>query len=285
MPTKKITSIVTNPESYWVGDGFLINEFLSDFSNSNSPFLLLHWGVKKYFEPTLKKLGVGSHPHRGFETVTLVFEGELEHRDSHGNSGLIGKGEAQWMTAGSGILHEEYHSPNFAKTGGDLQMAQIWVNLPAKDKMTTPRYQLLNHEQIRIKEYENSKYTIYAGSLDIGDNQIKALTKTHSELQMYTVEYSEDGNYKVQFEPSWSAVILVISGSILVNTKQISMNSLINLEDSETEFEFQATAGGTKILVLSGQKLNDPIAHYGPFVMNNNQEINQAIVDFEDGRF
>jgi quercetin 2,3-dioxygenase len=284
MPSKKITSIVSNPESYWVGDGFLINEFLSDFSNSNSPFLLLHWGVKKYFAPTDKKLGVGSHPHRGFETVTLVFEGELEHRDSHGNSGVIGKGEAQWMTAGSGILHEEYHSPKFAKTGGELQMAQIWVNLPAKDKMTTPRYQLLNQEQIKIAESESQKYTVYAGSVKVQEKNITALTKTHSELQMYTVEYSEDGNYKVEFEPSWSAIILVISGSILANTKQISMNSLIHLEDSKTEFELQATAG-TKILVLSGQKLNEPIAHYGPFVMNNNQEINQAIVDFEGGRF
>ena len=283
---KKVIGVYRNQHTHWVGDGLPVrNLFAYDrLGQAISPFLLLDYGAPHQFEPTSKQLGVGSHPHRGFETVTIAYQGALAHKDSSGGGGVIESGDVQWMTAGAGLVHEEFHAPAFAKTGGTLEMAQLWVNLPAKDKMTTPRYQAITAADIpRIEMDEQAGYIrVIAG--EFGGH--------HGPAQTFSPMNVWDGQLKAEYETflhvpvDHNTLLVVLQGELIVNGAQKVLDSSIVMfaRDNETTLQLQALQD-TQFLVLTGMPLNEPIQGHGPFVMNTKEEIIQAFHDFNQGKF
>ena len=282
---KKILGIHGNNKGHWVGDGFPVRSLFSyDAMGADvSPFLLLDFAGPYRFEPTTQQRGVGQHPHRGFETVTIVYDGEVEHRDSAGNGGVIGPGDVQWMTAASGIIHEEYHSPSFAKTGGPFRMAQLWVNLPAKHKMAPSGYQAITASQIPVVDLPTNagQARIIAGELQ----GTKGPARTFTPINVWDVRLNPDVDVKLDLPDGHTAMLVVMSGRININNER---------ELGEAEMALLSRDGGevgvrahseTILLVLTGEPINEPIAGYGPFVMNSEAEIRQAIDDFNAGRF
>uniref|UniRef100_UPI00300BC554 pirin family protein n=1 Tax=Acinetobacter guillouiae TaxID=106649 RepID=UPI00300BC554 len=271
--------------AHWVGDGFPVRGLFSysRFNQSISPFLLLDYAAPFYFEPTTAQLGVGTHPHRGFETVTIAYQGEVEHKDSSGGGGTIKTGDVQWMTAGAGLVHEEFHSQAFAKTGGVFEMVQLWVNLPAKYKMTAPKYQAIEAQDIPLIELEN----------DIGHLRVIAgkyiehvgPAYTFSPMNVWDVRLKL-GHKKVFNVPAdHNTIVVMLSGESMINGAEVNDSSMVLFEnDSQTEFEFEAV-DDTHFLILSGEPLNENIEGYGPFVMNSQEEISQAVEDFNSGKF
>jgi quercetin 2,3-dioxygenase len=282
---KKLIEVLRNNHQHWVGDGFPVRTLFSYNGHGNgiSPFLMLDYGIGS-FPPTEERRGVGEHPHRGFETVTIVYEGSVEHRDSGGGGGKIGRGDVQWMTAASGVVHEEFHGREFAKTGGTFEMAQLWVNLPAKDKMSSPRYQevLDNHIPVQSLPAEAGTVRVIAGEY----GGIRGPAKTYSRLNVWDVRLR--GGYATEFTVTdGDTVILpVFAGKVRVNGSEILGPAEAGLFDQAgTTFSIENT--GTeeaKILFLSGEPLNEPIAGYGPFVMNTAEEIHQAMRDYQSGK-
>ena len=249
-----------------------------------SPFLLMDYGPTHYFPPNNgAPRGVGSHPHRGIETVTIAYKGRVEHHDSSGGGGIIAEGDVQWMTSGSGILHKEYHEKNFGKKGGEMQMVQLWVNLPAKDKMTTPKYQNLNKKNITTVQLENN-----AGSVDIiaGDFEgNKGPASTFTPLSLYNVHLNKGKGASFSFTASHNTGLLITKGSATINNiEKAPTNHFVLFENDGKEFTIRADEDAT-ILILSGEPIDEPIASYGPFVMNTNAEIKQTIDDFNSGKF
>ena len=279
--------MIAPPDPHFVGDGFRVHNFIPGVPRLNmqrmDPFIMLDYNAKYYFSPTDQPRGVGVHPHRGFETVTLAYEGAVAHHDSGGGGGVIRQGDVQWMTAASGVLHKEYHEKNFSRQGGDFQMVQLWVNLPAKDKMSAPRYQTISYGDIAKHPLENGQGTI---EVIAGHYQGTAgPAKTFTPMHMLNARLQAGGKADFSFPEDYSTALLVIKGAMVVNgQKKVPTDHLALLSNEGTDFSIEATAD-TTVLVLSGAPIREPIAAHGPFVMNSREEILQAFDDFNTGKF
>ena len=288
MSIKSIEAVLPPDNLHFVGDGFRVYGILGRKEPLSmkrmSPFLLLDYAPVHYFPPNNgAPRGVGPHPHRGIETVTIAYKGKVEHNDSTGAGGIIEEGGVQWMTSGSGILHKEYHEKNFSKKGGEMQMVQLWVNLPTKDKMTTPKYQNLNNKDLSKVELENN-----AGSIDIIAGEYedhKGPAASFSPLSLFNVKLKKGKGTSFSFNKNHNTGLLIIKGSVTVNnSEKAPTNHFVLFKNKGKEFTLRADEDAT-ILVLSGEPIDEPIASYGPFVMNTNEEIKQTIDDFNNGKF
>lgn len=282
---RNIDTVEGPPPGHWVGDGFPVRTMLSYDGDAAalSPFLLLDYAAPTEFPPTAERRGVGSHPHRGFETVTIAFQGEVEHRDSAGNRGRIGPGDVQWMTAASGVLHEEFHGREFARRGGTFEMAQIWVNLPAKDKMSPPRYQDILDRQIPAVPLPGGggKVRVIAGEC-LG---AKGPAKTFTPVDMWDLHLSAGGRADLAMPEGHTAVLLVTRGSVVVNdATPVPEVHLVLFERKGMTFRVEAK-DDARVLVLGGAPIPEPVVGQGPFVMNTREEIARAIDDFQRGKF
>lgn len=281
---RSVEKIVAPPPIHWVGDGFRVHGFLPHgplHAERMSPFFLLDYNAKYNFPPSTNLLGVGPHPHRGFETVTIAYHGKVAHHDSMGGGGVIGEGDVQWMTAGSGILHKEYHEEKFNREGGLFQMVQLWVNLPAKDKMTQPKYQAIsNAEMGRYDLPEGGVLEVIAGAY----NNARGPATTFSPVHLYNAKPKAGTNFTLSFPSHYATAVLAIEGSAVLNGKQVPVDNLALFADDAEDINVEATEDSV-LLVMSGEPLNEPIAQYGPFLMNNQREIAEAIDDFRNGKF
>jgi redox-sensitive bicupin YhaK (pirin superfamily) len=280
---KKLLRIKRNTDTHWVGNGFPVRTVFSshDMGRHISPFLMLDYAGPAEFSPSGEKRGVGEHPHRGFETVTIVYQGELEHRDSAGNHGRIGPGDVQWMTAASGVVHEEWHEQEFTKRGGVLEMIQLWVNLPAKDKKSPPRYQEILNQKIPSVELNG------AGTARViaGDFQgVKGPAHTFTPLNLWDLRLKAGKRVELQIPDGYTTLVLVLKGKAAMNDAQTAgASDLAVFDRSGAGITIEATEDST-VLVLSGEPINESVASYGPFVMNTESEIREAIVDYQSGR-
>ncbi len=281
---KKLKQIHTNKELHWVGDGFPVRNIFSynEFSKELSPFLMMDYAGPTRFSATEKKLGVGEHPHRGFETVTIIYDGEVEHRDSGGGGGLIRKGEVQWMTAGSGVVHEEYHGHQYSKTGGPFEMVQLWVNLPQKDKMTKPRYQALTNDLIPEISLPNGAGAVRLFAGQYGSKRGPA--QTFSPMNLWDMRLVAGTKTSLEIPEGHTAALFVLSGTInLPSGEKVDDAYMAIFEKEGDSLEF-ASSSDAKVLLMSGQAIDEPVVGYGPFVMNTKAEISQAIEDYQTGK-
>ncbi|MGN6580323.1 MAG: pirin family protein [Bordetella sp.] len=282
---KRILGVYSAPRQHWVGDGFPVRSLFGydGLGRQLSPFLLLDHAAPTRFEPAAQPRGVGQHPHRGFETVTIVYQGEVEHRDSTGAGGLIGPGDVQWMTAGGGIIHEEFHSREFTRNGGTVEMAQLWVNLPAKDKMTAPRYQTLLSAQIPSVDLPDGagRVRVIAGEFD--GRRGPALTFT--PMDVWDVRIAKDGAGRFEAKDGCTLALVVMRGTVLINGNDVAREGqLVHFDRAGSGVEIEANSDAV-LLWLSGEPIDEPVVGYGPFVMNSEAEIRQAVADFNSGRF
>ncbi|WP_339708993.1 pirin family protein [uncultured Sphingosinicella sp.] len=279
---KTITTRHTNEQPHWVGDGFPVRSLISYHAQGSaiSPFLLLDYAGPHVFEPAETPRGVGTHPHRGFETVTIVYDGEVEHKDSAGNGGVIGPGDVQWMTAAGGVLHEEFHSKGFTRAGGPFRMVQLWVNLPAKDKMAAPGYQSIVDADIPVVDLDGGKARIIAGTL--GGKTGPA--RTFTPVNVWDVRLDDGADVTLDLPEGHTTLVVVLSGRVLVNGEDAASAEVLELSRTGTTARFTAEAE-TTLLVLTGEPIDEPIVGYGPFVMNSEADIRTAIDDFNSGRF
>jgi len=282
---KKILGIYSNPHAHWVGDGFPVRSlFTYDTLGSHvSPFLLLDYAGPAQFEPTDTPRGVGQHPHRGFETVTIVYKGEVEHRDSTGNGGVIGPGDVQWMTAASGILHEEFHSAEFTRTGGPFEMVQLWVNLPAKDKMAAPGYQGILDKDIPRVDLPDGAGTVRVIAGDYEGHQGPA--RTFTPIDVWDMHLREGKTVVLSIPEDRTAALVVLRGTVQLNGREVVREAQMALLEREGEALQIEANGDATLLLLSGEPIDEPIVGHGPFVMNSREEILQAMKDFNAGRF
>lgn len=281
---KHVLAIYPTPDSHWVGNGFPVKTMFSYQTQGHiiSPFLLLDHAGPMEFSASTQKRGVAEHPHRGFETVTLVYNGELSHRDSSGKHGIIGPGDVQWMTAGSGVLHEELHSEGFTKNGGVLDMLQLWVNLPKNCKMINPKYQGITADQIPKFDLPDNQ-----GSLRVIAGEAMGLTgpaNTHTPMLVMDGVVQASAKLHVPLVEGWTGVIVVFRGLVRVDDEHVFAGQTVILSREGNNFEIEALKD-SQLLILSGEPIDDPIAGYGPFVMNSRAEIEQAFNDFENGKF
>lgn len=282
---KNIIGIYTSPRTHWVGDGFPVRTLFSydNLGKHISPFLLLDHAGPAEFTPTTERRGVGQHPHRGFETVTIVYKGELEHRDSTGSGGKIGPGDVQWMTAASGILHEEFHSEGFAKTGGTLEMVQLWVNLPAKDKMADAGYQTIFDGDIPSIPLKDR-----AGSLRLIAGEFDGHTgpaRTFTPVDVWDLRLNGGKLLTLDLHDGRNTALVVLRGTVQVNGLELVREGQLALfERNGHQISLEANNDAI-VLLLSGEPIDEPIVGHGPFVMNSEQEIHQAFADFQSGRF
>lgn len=282
---KHIFGIYTAPRGHWVGDGFPVRTMFSydQMGKHISPFLLLDYAGPAEFTPTTQRRGVGQHPHRGFETVTIVYKGEVEHRDSTGNGGVIGPGDVQWMTAASGILHEEFHSEAFARRGGTLEMVQLWVNLPAKDKMAAPGYQgILDRDIPDVALKDNAgRLRLIAGEFD----GLRGPAHTFTDIQVWDIRLQAGKSATFDLREGHNTALVVLKGAVQLNGQEMAREGQLALFDRDgTQVHVDADQDAV-FLILSGEPIDEPIVGHGPFVMNSEAEIEQAFVDFQSGRF
>ena len=281
---KKIAQILHPHGGHWVGDGFPVRTLFSydQHGRQVSPFLLFDYAGPHVFPPAIQPRGVGQHPHRGFETVTIAYDGEVSHRDSSGGGGTIGSGDVQWMTAAGGIIHEEFHSPAFTKTGGPFRMVQLWVNLPVKHKLTKPGYQSITKADIPVVDLANAAghARIIAGDF----SGTKGAAKTFSPINVWDVRLNRDADVSLNLPEGHTAMIAVLTGHITVNGQGAGEAEIIRFEREGSDVTLHADSD-TMLLVLTGEPLGEPVFGYGPFVMTNEAEIRQAITDFNSGRF
>jgi redox-sensitive bicupin YhaK (pirin superfamily) len=282
---KSIIGIHASPSGHWVGDGFPVRSLFSydRFGAQVSPFLLLDYAGPQDFVPAAQPRGVGEHPHRGFETVTLVYQGEVAHRDSTGQGGVIGPGDVQWMTAAGGILHEEFHSPAFTRRGGALEMVQLWVNLPARDKMSPPRYQSIVDRDIPQVALPDGAGTVRVIAGAYADARGPA--GTFSPLNVWDVRLGAGRSATWAVAPGHTGTLAVLRGRVSVNgSSEVAGVGLVVLGTAGEEVDVRASSDSV-LLFLSGEPILEPIVGYGPFVMNTREEIDRAISDFRSGRF
>ncbi len=285
MKTRDVEQIIAPPPTHMVGSGFKVHNFFPSMIDMYrmSPFFLLDYNARTYFPPSNIPRGVGVHPHRGFETVTLAYHGKVAHHDSTGAGGVIEEGDLQWMTAGSGILHKEYHEEKFNKAGGDFQMAQVWVNLPKKDKMTPPKYQTISHGQI-----PNSQLPDGAGIVEViagSYNGTQGAASTFSPIEFYNIKLNKNGKATIELPENYNTGVLIVEGNVVINAKETApANHFVLLKNNGDSFTLEAEDHAI-VLVLSGKPLNEPIVASGPFVMNTREEILQAYEDFDNGKF
>lgn len=281
---RKVTAIRTPPAGHWVGNGFPVRTMVSYYEDgaSISPFLLLDYAAPSEFPADGRRRGVGEHPHRGFETVTIAYQGEVEHRDSAGNQGRIGPGDVQWMTAASGIVHEEMHGREFGKSGGVLEMAQIWVNLPAKLKMSAPGYQDIVGKKIPTVTLPDGAGTVkvIAGEC----LKVKGSARTHTPVDLWDVELKAGKKVELSMPEGHNVMILARRGSLMINGETRLKEAHLAILDPKGETFLIESDSDVSVLVLGGQPLGEPVVGQGPFVMNTRREIDQAIEDFQNGR-
>ena len=271
-----------------VGDGFRVHNFFpgelgESLQYRMNPFFLLDYNARMEFSPREEPRGVGVHPHRGFETVTIAYKGKVAHHDSAGNSGVIGEGDIQWMTAASGMLHKEYHEAGYSRKGGPFQMVQLWINLPAKDKMSPPKYQAI--ENGRIPRYElpekKGEVEVIAGSF----KGVKGVASTFTPIEMYNVRLQEKAELTIDLPEDYNTGILVVEGSVRINGAEIaSTDRFVLMANDGVRFRLHAESD-CLLLVLSGKPIDEPVVAYGPFVMNTKAEILQAYKDVNSGKF
>lgn len=284
---RAVETVIAPPPVHMVGDGFRVHGFIPGVPLLNfqrmDPFLVLDYNSKFHFPPSDKPKGVGVHPHKGFETVTIAYKGSVAHNDSAGGGGIIHEGDVQWMTAANGVLHKEYHEENFSKKGGDFQMVQLWVNLPAKDKKSSPKYQAIASEKIAKHKLDNEM-----GTVDVIAGKYKGTdgpASTFSPIHLFNARLNKGGKAEFSFPTGYTTAMIVIEGSIIVNNKENAPLDHFVLMDNEGEdFIIEATENAV-VFVLSGEPIQEPIAARGPFVMNTKEELIEAYDDFNNGKF
>jgi redox-sensitive bicupin YhaK (pirin superfamily) len=282
---KKIAEVMHANGSHWVGDGFPVRSLFSYNGDTQtiSPFLLFDYAGPHVFAPAVRPRGVGQHPHRGFETVTIVYEGEVSHRDSTGAGGTIGPGDVQWMTAGGGIIHEEFHSQSFSRTGGPFRMVQLWVNLPGKDKTTGAGYQSIVNADIPVVTLNQgaARVRVIAGDF-VGT---KGPARTFSPVNLWDMRLSRDTDVTLELPEGHTAMVAVLSGHLTINAADRAGEAeIVRFEREGSAARLHADAD-SMVLVLTGEPIDEPVVGYGPFVMNSETEIREAIDDFNSGRF
>ncbi|MDO9974196.1 pirin family protein [Glaesserella parasuis] len=284
---KKVANVHTAPAKHWVGNGFHVQSMFSynDTDKNLDPFLLMDYNPPRYFDGGRKSdfRGVGEHPHRGFETVTIAYQGEVAHADSYGGGGTIGTGDVQWMTAGSGVMHEEFHSERFSREGGMFEMVQLWVNLPKAHKMTTPKYQAIKSADIPVVQLGDNAgmARIIAGEL----SSTSGVASTFSPINMWDVVLNAGKVHTFAVPESHNLIILVLDGTVQINGEDIARRGeLVTFERGGADVQIE-TNNDAKLLILTGEPLNEPVVGYGPFVMNSREEIIQAMRDVQSGKF
>ena len=281
---KKILGVFGPGSTHWVGDGFHVrNLFPSNgLEKDVDPFLMLDYAGPTYFKPSERPHGVGEHPHRGFETVTIAYQGSVEHRDSGGNSGTIAPGDVQWMTAAAGVVHEEKHEREFAKNGGMFEMVQLWVNLPRAHKMSKPRYQGILNQQIPVAQFDAGGYArVIAGDL----NGIKGPAQTFTPVNLFDVRLKKGNRVELSVPAGHNTGIVLLRGSVVVNSSQTLKGEaqIAVLSAAGNALSLEANEDST-LLVLSGEPIGEPVASYGPFVMSTQAELVQAVDDYKAGK-
>jgi redox-sensitive bicupin YhaK (pirin superfamily) len=281
---RNIEKIISPTSFTWVGDAFYTTSFIGGEipRHRMDPFFAFGYNPDKAFSGASTPRGVGAHPHKGFETVTLAYKGQVEHRDSRGNHGIISEGDVQWMTAGAGIMHQEYHETEWAKKGGVFQMVQMWVNLPAKDKETTPGYQSLMSQNMPKVPVKNGSVQIVAGEYQGQQGP----GSTFSPMHVYNVHLEEGGNAAFSLPLHYNTAFLVLDGKVKVGNQRVEKDQFaLMANENDPEFNIEALEANTKVLLISGEPLNEPVAHYGPFVMNTPQQLEEAFREFREGKF
>ena len=285
--TRNVEMVAAPQTPHMVGDGFRVHNFIPGNPRMSmqrmNPFIMMDYNSKFYFSPTEKPRGVGVHPHKGFETVTVAYKGKVAHHDSTGNSGVIGEGDVQWMTAASGILHKEYHEETFAKAGGDFQMVQLWINLPAEAKKTKPKYQEITHARVNKYELPDNR-----GSIEVIAGQyegVKGAASTFTPINLHNARLNKGAKAGFSFPANFNTALLVIEGSIKINDSETAPQDHVALFKNDGEnFTIEALENAV-VLVLSGEPINEPIASHGPFVMNTKEELREAFDEFNTGKF
>lgn len=282
---KRILGVHSAPRAHWVGDGFPVRSLFGydGLGRELSPFLLLDHAAPTRFAPGTHRRGVGQHPHRGFETVTIVYQGELEHRDSTGAGGVIGAGDVQWMTAAGSIVHEEFHSPAFTRDGGMLEMVQLWVNLPAKDKMAPAGYQTLLDADIPVVALPEAagQVRVIAGAVEGKAGP----ARTFTPMDVWDIRLQAGATGHFTATPGHTLALVVLHGTVMVNGEAVAREGeLVHLDRAGSQVQIEANGAAT-VLWLSGEPIDEPIVGHGPFVMNTQAEIRQAFVDYQSGRF
>jgi len=271
------------PQGHWVGDGFPVRSiFTYENASATTPFLLLDYAGPAVFPPSDKRRGVGEHPHRGFETVTIMYSGEVEHRDSGGNSGKIGPGDVQWMTAGSGVVHEEMHSAAYTRSGGPFEAIQLWVNLPAKDKMTAPRYQTL-----LARDIPNVELPEKAGNLRViagSHKNTRGPATTFTPVALWELRLNAGKGTLLELPEGHTTAVFVLKGNIRINAASpVRATEFVAFERDGQAIRIDADSEAM-VLVLSGEPIDEPVVGYGPFVMNTPAEIHRAVEDYRSGK-
>ncbi len=281
---KTIEAIIPPPPVHMVGDGFRVHNFFPRFGEKRmSPFFLLDYNSEFYFQPREKPRGIGAHPHRGLETVTIAYQGKIAHHDSTGNAGVIAEGDVQWMTAGSGILHNEFHEQDFSRKGGNLQMVQLWVNLRADDKMSPPGYQGIENDKLGKYGMENNM-----GKADIISGIFKGVqgpARSFTPIDIFNLTLKKDAVIDFSLPERHNTGILLISGEVKVNDRNIVPANSYILFNNEGDRIIIEGLNNCKLLVMSGAPINEPIASRGPFLMNTREEIQKAYEDYNNGNF
>lgn len=283
---RSVKHIYSAPPTHWVGDGFHVSPLFSHMDGidkETSPFLMLDYGVPTKFAPNSgSPRGVGSHPHAGFETVTIALQGEIAHRDSSGGGGIIGTGDVQWMTAGRGIVHEEFHSQAFSKRGGVLEELQFWVNLPREFKNVPPAYQPIAAENIPTAQVQDANIRIIAGQLA----ETKGPARTFSEINMWTISLKNGGTTQLDIPETHNLMLIALRGKTRINgTHTVKPSELVKFETESGAISLNAQNGNTELVLISGVPIDEPVAAYGPFVMNTQDEIIEKIRAFKAGEF
>ena len=283
---RSVDAVYPAPQLHWVGDGFRVFGYFNaipDASRRLSPFLLLDYHPAHYYPPSTEARGVGVHPHRGFETVTLAFQGIVAHHDSAGNGGVIGAGDVQWMTAASGILHKEYHEAEFTRRGGNFQMAQLWVNLPKAHKMDPPRYQGLSSSEIAQVDLPDGAGTVrvVAGAF----NGTRGPAKTFSPIELYHVQLNAGGTVELPLPQSYNTAFLIMDGELRFGDQSVAQEHEFVIFKHDGDMVRVSATTAAEFIVMSGEPIDEPVVKYGPFVMNTQQEIREAFIDFGQGKF
>ena len=287
MATKNVAFVAAPQQPHYVGDGFRVHNFIPGSHGLTmqrmDPFIMLDYNSKYYFTPSKEPRGVGVHPHRGFETVTIAYKGRVAHNDSSGGGGVIKEGDVQWMTAASGVLHKEYHDESFSKTGGDFQMVQLWVNLPAKDKMSKPKYQAIDNKNINRYKIDNdgSEVEVIAGKY----KDVPGAASTFTPINLFNAKLKAGTKTDFSFPANYNTALLVIEGAIKVNGKEdVPADHFALFENDGEDFSIKAENDAV-VLILGAEPIKEPIAAHGPFVMNTKAELIQAFDDYNRGKF
>jgi redox-sensitive bicupin YhaK (pirin superfamily) len=280
-----VEGIFPPTNTHMVGNGFKVMNFFPNgkgFEERMSPFFLLDFNAEVNFPPSDISRGVGVHPHRGIETITFAYKGGVEHHDSKGNHGIINAGDVQWMTAGGGVLHKEYHEKNFDKKGGAFEMVQLWINLPQKHKMTPAKYQSILHASKPKHKLDNNMGEVHVVSGEY--KGVKGIASTFSPIHIYDIHLNPNADLSFSLPATFNSGILVIDGAVTINQQAVPENNYVQLKNESGEIHITASKKSI-LLVLSGEPLNEPYVSYGPFVMNTEEEIKQAIEDYNAGKF